>query len=229
MATTASPVKPGSYTLEFEEPSGYDFVAKDAGADDRRDSDIDPANGRSIQLTLADDDFAFVELGLRRSGFVPAVPGGGTLAYEGFDYPADVSLEGLDGGEGVLWAGAWRNGSSSEVIDGNLSDPALPPSLGRSLDASGRPVRSLTQRLGDDGTEVYASWLMTLSTFANAEGFVKFSDGGDTSNFHVVSVGFNRYYQVQTGPLGALEDQRILASFDTTNKFAALCRPLLLW
>ena len=47
-----SNLKPGSYSIEVERPSGYQFTARDRGVDDSIDSDVDGNTGKSSILTL---------------------------------------------------------------------------------------------------------------------------------------------------------------------------------
>jgi len=46
----------GDYYLIFGLPEGYNFTPADRGTDDARDSDADPATGRTATITLADND-----------------------------------------------------------------------------------------------------------------------------------------------------------------------------
>jgi protocatechuate 3,4-dioxygenase beta subunit len=45
-------VEPGCYVVEFVAPAGYTFSPQDQGTDDAADSDANPANGRTTQITL---------------------------------------------------------------------------------------------------------------------------------------------------------------------------------
>ncbi|MCG3128908.1 MAG: hypothetical protein CHACPFDD_03804 [Phycisphaerae bacterium] len=47
---------PGTYFIEVVKPAGTAFSPRDAGGDDTRDSDVDPATGRSALLVLNEGD-----------------------------------------------------------------------------------------------------------------------------------------------------------------------------
>ncbi len=47
-----SDLQPGEYYVKFSLPKGYMFTKKDAGGDDAKDSDADPATGRTAKITL---------------------------------------------------------------------------------------------------------------------------------------------------------------------------------
>ena len=46
-------VAAGTYSIKVDAPDGFTFTSKDAGGDDGRDSDVDPATGRSASVTVA--------------------------------------------------------------------------------------------------------------------------------------------------------------------------------
>ena len=78
----------GDYRLEFDSPDGFEFTLVDQGADDDRDSDADPATGRSPVVTLAPDELNLdVDAGLR-----PASTGGPTLGDFAWD---DLDRDGI--------------------------------------------------------------------------------------------------------------------------------------
>lgn len=48
-----SNLAPGSYYVKFDLPTGYVFTSKDQGSDDTKDSDVDPATGKTTCTTLS--------------------------------------------------------------------------------------------------------------------------------------------------------------------------------
>jgi len=43
---------PGTYSVQFDKPAGYDFSPQDQGSDDAKDSDVNPADGRTLGTQL---------------------------------------------------------------------------------------------------------------------------------------------------------------------------------
>ncbi|MFT8246903.1 SdrD B-like domain-containing protein, partial [Roseomonas sp. BN140053] len=61
-------VTPGTYQLEFVAPSGTSFSPRDQGANDRRDSDVDPNTGRTAAFNVASgSNLGDLAAGLRTS------------------------------------------------------------------------------------------------------------------------------------------------------------------
>lgn len=59
---------PGSYTVAFTAPSGFQFVSQDSGSDDAADSDADPATGVVEDVLLASGmDESTIDAGLTRT------------------------------------------------------------------------------------------------------------------------------------------------------------------
>ena len=78
----------GAFRLEFDAPDGFEFTLVDQGTDDERDSDADPATGRSPVVTLAPDELNLdVDAGLR-----PASTGGPTIGDFAWD---DLDRDGI--------------------------------------------------------------------------------------------------------------------------------------
>ncbi len=51
-----SNLAPGTYTVQFVEPSGYTISPKDSGTDDSKDSDADASTGKTASVTLSAGD-----------------------------------------------------------------------------------------------------------------------------------------------------------------------------
>ncbi|NJL59037.1 MAG: hypothetical protein HC887_04680, partial [Desulfobacteraceae bacterium] len=49
-------LEPGTYSVEFVKPAGYDITLKSQGSDTARDSDADLTTGRSSQITLGENE-----------------------------------------------------------------------------------------------------------------------------------------------------------------------------
>ena len=73
---------PGDYIVEFAARTGYGFSPRDQGSDDARDSDADPATGRTAVLTLAGGDHLTVDAGLVQS---PVLEGLGDFVWDDLD------------------------------------------------------------------------------------------------------------------------------------------------
>jgi hypothetical protein len=57
-------VDPGTYSLDFDAPSGYAFTRRDAGSNDAIDSDVDPLTGRTAQFTVTTANNLSLDAGL---------------------------------------------------------------------------------------------------------------------------------------------------------------------
>ncbi|MEY3122044.1 MAG: hypothetical protein RI993_869, partial [Pseudomonadota bacterium] len=104
---------PGTYSVEFVAPSGFEFTVKDSGAD-ASDSDADPATGKTGTYTLqSGDDNRTVDAGLK------AVPHSVCLTY---NFNGSSPTDGSDGNsrsytvEGVtVTATAWSRDKANDA------------------------------------------------------------------------------------------------------------------
>ena len=65
---------PGTYTLEFVAPTGYNFTAINAGSDDGIDSDVDPVTRRTGRVTVVlEQSNLTIDAGMYRPGSISGV------------------------------------------------------------------------------------------------------------------------------------------------------------
>ena len=84
-------LSPGTYYLDFTAPNGYQFTQQDAGSDDAKDSDANPATGRTAWITLASGQSDLTwDAGLQPT--TPVIPEPSSLAVLGMGVVALVRL-----------------------------------------------------------------------------------------------------------------------------------------
>ena len=123
----------GQYRLAFALPGSLAFTPADRGGDDSRDSDVDPATGRTGLFTLsAGSVLHAVDAGLadRASGTDAApgvVLGAGDDQYNGTDDVADHAFGG-DGNDILLGLGqddVFHGEGGDDFLDGHTGDDVL--------------------------------------------------------------------------------------------------------
>ncbi len=116
---------PGDYTVEVVPPAGHRFGPRDAGSDDGTDSDIDPATGRALPVSLG---VGQVELTVDAGLYQPASLGNRVWT--------DLDLDGIqESGEpgmpGILLSLYHTNGTvvatAGTLPDGSYAFTGLPP------------------------------------------------------------------------------------------------------
>ncbi|HWX47727.1 MAG TPA: SdrD B-like domain-containing protein [Roseomonas sp.] len=123
----------GQYRLAFSLPANLAFTLADRGSDDTRDSDVNPATGRTGLFTLsAGSVLHAVDAGLAyRASGTDATPGvvlgAGADQYNGTDDVADHAFGG-DGDDILLGLGqddVFHGQNGNDFLDGHTGDDAL--------------------------------------------------------------------------------------------------------
>ncbi|MEM7316160.1 MAG: SdrD B-like domain-containing protein, partial [Planctomycetota bacterium] len=119
---------PGDYVVEVEAPRGFELTTSNQGADDRIDSDFDPASGRTTVTLQNEQSLTAVDAGLVRSTDSDHGTIGDFVWHDiNGDGVQDLNEPGLDGVAVDLFADGIQLGTTFTVHGGRYSFYGLSP------------------------------------------------------------------------------------------------------